>query len=102
MAASSGQGIAMLPSFVAAHNPDLMPVLPELFTVRDIWLSVHADLLHVTRIKAVMGFLEKRILEDQGALLSAHRDRLGRRVRIQTKTATGRIRRSPKSSSSGS
>ncbi|MFD1703498.1 LysR family transcriptional regulator [Methylopila henanensis] len=69
VSASSGQGIAMLPSFVAAHNPALIPVLPELSTVRDVWLSVHEDLVHIARIKAVAGFLEKRLAADRGFLL---------------------------------
>lgn len=68
--ASEGEAIAMLPSFVAAHDTNLIPVMPDLFTVRDIWLSVHADLLHVSRIKAVMSFLQKRIQEDRDFLMS--------------------------------
>lgn len=67
--ASSGQGIAMLPSFVAAHNPALVPVLPALSTVRDIWLSVHEDLVHIARIKAVAGFLETWLAADRAFLL---------------------------------
>lgn len=71
MAASAGLGIAMLPSYVAAHNKDLRPILPSYFSVRDIWLSVHEDLLHIARIKAVMGFLEKRVAADADYLMSA-------------------------------
>ena len=70
VAASSGLGIAMLPSFVAAHNKDLRPVLPSHFSVRDIWLSVHEDLLHIGRIKAVMNFLDKRVAADTSFLMS--------------------------------
>lgn len=69
MAASDGQGIAMLPSYVASHNPDLVEVMPELFTVRDIWLSTHEDLLHIARIKAVLGFLERRVAADRDQLM---------------------------------
>jgi DNA-binding transcriptional LysR family regulator len=69
MAASSGIGIAMLPSYVAAHNKDLRPVLPSYFSIRDIWLSVHEDILHVGRIKAVMNFLDKRIAADRNFLM---------------------------------
>ncbi|MDC7787227.1 LysR family transcriptional regulator [Rhodoplanes sp. TEM] len=69
VAVSTGQGIGMLPSFVAAHNNDLRPVMPKLFTVRDIWLSVHEDLLHVARIRAVLSFLERRIRDDAGFLM---------------------------------
>jgi DNA-binding transcriptional LysR family regulator len=70
MAASNGLGIAMLPSFVAAQNKDLRPVLPSYFSVRDIWLSVHEDLLHIGRIKAVMNFLDKRVAADAAFLTS--------------------------------
>jgi DNA-binding transcriptional LysR family regulator len=71
VAASGGLGIAMLPSYVAAHNKDLRPVLPNYFSVRDIWLSAHEDLLHIRRVKAVIGFLEKRVAADREFLLSA-------------------------------
>ncbi|WP_193367776.1 LysR family transcriptional regulator [Pelagibius marinus] len=67
--ASNDQAIAMLPSFVAANNRDLIPVMPDLFTVRDIWLSVHEDLLHITRIKAILSFLEKQIAKDRDFLM---------------------------------
>lgn len=71
MAASTGLGVAMLPSFVAAQNKDLRPILPSYFSIRDIWLSVHEDLLHIGRIKAVMSFLEKRVAIDRDYLMSA-------------------------------
>ena len=59
----------MLPSYVAAHNKDLRAVLPEYFSIRDIWLSVHEDILHIGRIKAVMSFLEKRVATDRNFLM---------------------------------
>jgi len=80
IAVSAGQGIAMLPSYVASGNTELFPVMPELFTTRDIWLSVHEDLLHVARIKAVTTFLEKRIEADKAFLNSVQNQR-GRRKR---------------------
>lgn len=69
MSATQGNGIAMLPSFVAAHDRGLVPVMPELFTTRDIWLSAHEDQLHIARIKAVLGFFEKRISTDRDLLM---------------------------------
>jgi hypothetical protein len=60
----------MLPSYVAANDRDLRPVMPELFSMRDIWLSVHEDLLHIARIKAVIAFLEKRVEADKALLTS--------------------------------
>jgi DNA-binding transcriptional LysR family regulator len=70
MAVSNGQGIAMLPSYIAANNRDLRPVMPELFSMRDIWLSVHEDLLQIARIKALTAFLEKRVEADKPFLTS--------------------------------
>ncbi|MEZ5820414.1 MAG: LysR family transcriptional regulator [Xanthobacteraceae bacterium] len=70
MAASSGLGVAMLPSYVAARNNDLRAILPSYFSVRDIWLSVHEDMLHIARIKAVVAFLEKRVAADAAYLMS--------------------------------
>jgi DNA-binding transcriptional LysR family regulator len=72
IAVSGGLGIAMLPSYVAAHNRDLRPLLPNYFSVRDIWLSAHEDLLHIRRIKAVINFLESRVAADQEFLTSAN------------------------------
>jgi DNA-binding transcriptional LysR family regulator len=69
VAASNGLGIAMLPSYVAAHNKDLHAVLPDYFSIRDIWLSVHEDILHIGRIKAVMNLLEKRVTADRAFLM---------------------------------
>jgi DNA-binding transcriptional LysR family regulator len=69
VAVSSGLGVAMLPSYVAAHNAELRAVLPDYFSIRDIWLSVHEDILHIGRIKAVMNFLEKRIAADRNFLM---------------------------------
>ena len=63
--ASSGLGIAALPTFVAAQNPALRPVLPSLTTKRDIWLSVHQDLEHVSRVDAVVRFLADLIVHDR-------------------------------------
>lgn len=67
---TKGLGIAALPTFVAAQNPDLVPVLPELSTSRDIWLSVHQDLDHVPRIGMVISFFMSEIEKDTSLLLS--------------------------------
>ena len=67
--ASMGLGIAMLPTFVAAHNPDLKRVLPKLSATRDIWLSVHEDLLHTSKINAVIRFITDQVRRDQDFLL---------------------------------
>jgi len=67
--ASSGLGIASLPTFVAAHDQSLCPVLPALGTKRDIWLSVHKDLEHLSGVHAVTCFLSEQISRDQEFLI---------------------------------
>jgi DNA-binding transcriptional LysR family regulator len=67
--ASMGLGIAMLPTFVAAHNPDLRRLLPKLSATRDIWLSVHEDLQHSSKIDAVVRFVTDLVRRDQDFLL---------------------------------
>lgn len=62
----SGQGIGMLPSFVAARDPRLKPILSKTTSVkRDFWLSLHEDLAHIGRVLEVERFLTRLIQEDQ-------------------------------------
>lgn len=71
-AARAGIGIAMLPSFVAARDPELVAVLAGRLSVnRDFWLSVHQDLQHTARIAEVSRFLKSLIQEDQPFLVGA-------------------------------
>ncbi len=85
VSASTGLAIAMLPSFVAANNEKLIPVMPELFTMRDIWISVHEDLLHISRVRAVIKFLEQHIERDQKFLASTGGAKQGVRGLKKTK-----------------
>lgn len=55
----------MLPRFVAVNNPDLIILTPEISTLRDIWISNHEDVSHVSRIKEVVKFLQRQIALDQ-------------------------------------
>jgi DNA-binding transcriptional LysR family regulator len=68
--ASKGLGIAALPTFIAVHNNDLAAVIPNLTTTRDIWLSVHQDLEHLSRINTVAKFLTAQVERDQKTLLA--------------------------------
>lgn len=71
-AVRAGIGIAMLPSFVAAHDPALLVVLDGRLSVkRDFWLSVHQDLQHTARIAEVSKFLKGIIQQDQAFLIGA-------------------------------
>lgn len=56
--ACSGCGIAMLPLFVGAQEPDLTLVLAEDVTVtRSFWLAIHEDIFEHARIRTVSQFL---------------------------------------------
>jgi DNA-binding transcriptional LysR family regulator len=57
-AARAGYGVALLPQYVAADDPDLVQVslgtrLPE----RDVWLLIRRDLKNVPRVRAVADYL---------------------------------------------
>jgi DNA-binding transcriptional LysR family regulator len=55
-------GICVLPNFMAALEPRLVPVLPDKVSiVRSFWLIVHADLKEVARIRATMDFLVREV-----------------------------------------
>jgi DNA-binding transcriptional LysR family regulator len=58
----AGAGICVLPHFLAAQEPRLVPVLPaEVAIVRSFWLIVHADLKDVARVRATMDFLVREV-----------------------------------------
>jgi DNA-binding transcriptional LysR family regulator len=54
----SGVGVAVLPAFLAAQDPELvrLPASPPA-PVRELWLVVHADLRRAPAIRAVIDFL---------------------------------------------
>jgi DNA-binding transcriptional LysR family regulator len=64
LAARQGNGLALLPCYMADPASDLVrcsPVLPEVSSA--LWLLVHSDLRKVARIRAVMDFLAKAVSE---------------------------------------
>jgi len=68
-AAVAGLGLVLLPSFAAARDKRLKPVLVGKVSVkRDLWLSVHHDLQDIPRVKAVTQFIAKLVREDQDFL----------------------------------
>jgi DNA-binding transcriptional LysR family regulator len=65
-AAVAGAGLVLLPSFSAAEDNRLIPVMPQLVSVmRPIWLTVHEDHQYLSRIKTVKRFLKQSIGDDQ-------------------------------------
>jgi DNA-binding transcriptional LysR family regulator len=68
-AAAAGVGLVLLPSFSAALDTRLVPVLVgEVSVKRTIWLTVHEDHQYLSRIKTVKRFLKKIIGDDQAFL----------------------------------
>lgn len=65
-AAAAGLGLVLLPSFSAADDARLVPVLASEATVsRSIWLTVHEDHQYLSRIKTVKNFLKTIVNEEQ-------------------------------------
>lgn len=57
-AVAAGFGIGLLPLFCSKREPSLVPVLPDTAVVmRDVYLSVHEDIEHLGRVRAVTRFL---------------------------------------------
>lgn len=68
-AAVAGLGLVVLPSFTAARDTRLKPLLvDQLLIKRDLWLSVHEDLRHMARVKALTTFITRLIERDQDFL----------------------------------
>ena len=57
----AGAGLCILPAFLAAEEPGLVRVLPEVILTRSLWLIVHQDLADLARIKAVVRFLKETV-----------------------------------------
>ena len=69
-AAVAGVGIALLPSFLAARDQRLKPLLVgEASVTRDLWLSAHHGVSENPRVRAVIEFITGSVAEDQEYLL---------------------------------
>jgi DNA-binding transcriptional LysR family regulator len=69
-AARAGAGLAVLPAFVAAQDPALIPVLPGVARFqRTFWMSMPGDNKHVARMQATWVFLREAVAAQQGLLL---------------------------------
>lgn len=59
-AARSGLGVAPLPTYIGAEDPDLVPVLADSIDIRRIyWLVIPRELEGLYRIQAVVDFLKQ-------------------------------------------
>jgi DNA-binding transcriptional LysR family regulator len=63
-AAVSGAGLCMLPAFIAQNHAQLQPVLADQVSVkRAFWLTVHADLRDLARVRETCNFIEAQVRE---------------------------------------
>ena len=61
-AVRSGFGLAVLPSFIADRDPDLVRCLPPIEgDPASLWLLTHERLRHTPRVRVVMDFLADRL-----------------------------------------
>jgi DNA-binding transcriptional LysR family regulator len=69
VAVGAGLGISVLPCFIAAGNPLLRRLTPEVLATTEAWIAVHADLKSVPRVRAVLDFVT-RVFEREAALFA--------------------------------
>jgi len=61
-AVRAGTGLAVLPSFVADQEPDLLRCLPpNPRDKRGLWLLTHERLRHTPRVRLVIDYLAERL-----------------------------------------
>lgn len=63
---ASGAAIGVLPAFLAVRHPGLQRLLPEAIGLtRSYWLSVHEDLRHLGRVRAVLEAVAEAVRADR-------------------------------------
>lgn len=66
----AGTGLCILPSFIAATEPTLVPVLADEITLtRSFWLIVHEDLHPLARITTTAEFIAEVVRRERGVFL---------------------------------
>ncbi|HEY0053220.1 MAG TPA: hypothetical protein VGB49_07410, partial [Caulobacteraceae bacterium] len=64
-----------LPRFIAAEEPELVRVLPDKVSLtRSLWLTTHADIKDLARIRAVNGFVVEAVKAAQAAFAVGAQD----------------------------
>ena len=66
-AVRSGAGIGILHDFMAAGDPALVPVLPEVVVTRTYWTVWHENLRVAARVQAVAAMLDDLVRRDRAA-----------------------------------
>lgn len=64
-AVRGGAGIGVLHDYLARHDPDLVPILREIFVTRSYWVAYHETLRDVERVKVVARFLGEIVRESR-------------------------------------
>jgi len=66
----AGAGLCILPSYIAAVEPDLQPILPDVFSIeRQFWLVIHPDALNLARVRSVIDFLTETVRIERNILM---------------------------------
>lgn len=69
-AAATGLGLALLPCFVGDMMPALTTVLPrEISVIRELWLTVHADMVHEPHMERLTQFLKTVVASERRTLV---------------------------------
>jgi DNA-binding transcriptional LysR family regulator len=69
VAAQQGRSLAILPCFLAAQDPRLLPVLPEEINItRQFWMYCREDLRKLKRITLLWDYI-REVTELNGPLL---------------------------------
>lgn len=60
--AIDGAGVCILPDYIVKDHANLIPILPDEVEIkRDLWLTIHEDLAHLTRVRTVADFITKDV-----------------------------------------
>ncbi|WP_437670974.1 LysR family transcriptional regulator [Sorangium sp. So ce131] len=73
-AARAGLGVALLPCFIGDLEPDLARVALPDEPRRAVWLTVHRDLQHAPRVRAVLDAIARTLAEERAVLSGDARD----------------------------
>jgi len=68
-AVTAGAGIAVLPYFMAHTEAALVPVLPDEYIERELWLQVNPDAKQLTRVRTTMDFIIDQIISAKNLFL---------------------------------
>ncbi|HIT77154.1 MAG TPA: LysR family transcriptional regulator [Candidatus Avipropionibacterium avicola] len=73
-ACAAGAGIAPLPQYIAAGDPRLVPVLPELVFRRRYWITLSSEHARLARVRAVVDLLNQLVVTRRDDLVGRPHD----------------------------